>query len=734
MGTMLYRLGTVAARRPWRILLIWVAIAATVIVARNTWGGESIDSFDLPGAESQNAVELIEERFPGLTGTTSRIVFHSDTAHLDEPPQSQAISDAIDRGRVLEHVTDITDPLAQTTDALSSDGRTAYATISYSVRFDALTSEDLAAIEAATTPAREAGLQVEIGGAVADFGDTDSEGSEGIGLLIAVIVLILALGSVTAMLLPIGLALFSMAIGMGLLGLFAAIGDVPQDTTTLATMIGLGVGIDYALFVLTRYRQLVATGRDRPTAIARANATAGHAVVFAGITVLVAIIGLRASGLPAIAMMGYGTAIFVALSVLAAVTLLPALLAITGTRIDGLLARTRRKRIAAAGKPDATSIAGRWANHVGNHPARYALVSLIVLICLAIPTITLRIGFSDAGAESTDRTARRAHDLLADAFGPGFNGPLLAVADLRSTPDPVAAAEHLGDELALLPEIDHVGQPLMSQSGDAAIITAIPHTSPQDEQTTKLVEQLREEILPRIEHDTGATILLGGSVAGFVDVSERLSSRLPWFIGAVVLLSVLLLMALFRSVLVPIKAALMNLLSIAAAYGIVVAIFQWGWGNTLLGLDETVPINPFVPTIMFAILFGLSMDYEVFLLSRIREEYHRTGDNQHSVVTGLTATARVITSAALIMVVVFAGFVANPATFVKMIGLGLAVAVLLDATIIRMVLVPSTMALLGNANWWFPSWLDRLLPQVDVDSDDPGAHSSTIDEPDALVA
>ena len=359
MGNMLFRIGSVAARRPWRILLIWVAVAAAILAVRSAWGGEPVDSFDLPGAESQHAVELIEDRFPGLTGTTSRIVFHSEAARLDSPANSAAIADVIARARRLEDVSAVSDPLAQDTAALSSDGLTAYATISYAVRFDALTSEDFAAVVAAGTPARDVGLQVEVGGAVADFGDTDSQGNEGIGLLIAVIVLILALGSVTAMLLPISLALFTMAVGIGLLGLLAAFSQVPKDTTTLATMIGLGVGIDYALFVLTRYRQFVAAGIERPAAIARANGTAGQAVVFAGITVLIAIIGFRASGLPAIAMMGYGTALFVALAVLAAVTLLPALLALTGARIDGLLARTRRKRVAAARHPDADD--ARWS-------------------------------------------------------------------------------------------------------------------------------------------------------------------------------------------------------------------------------------------------------------------------------------------------------------------------------------------------------------------------------------
>ena len=730
MGTLLHRIGHLAARRPGRTALVWLVIAAATIAANGAWGGEPTNSFDIPGAESQRAVDLIEDRFPGLTGTTSRIVFHTETGRLDDPAIAASIEASVRDTRALEDVGGVTDPFDPGAATVSADGRTAYATIDYSVRFDELTPEHLDAIRSSTSPAAAAGVQVEIGGAVADFADEDTEGNESFGLAVALIVLLIALGSVAAALLPIGLALFALVIGTGFLGLLAAAGDVPEDTTSLATMIGLGVGIDYALFVLTRYRQLVSDGQARVDAIAHANATAGQAVVFAGTTVLIAIVGLRASGLPAIAMMGYGTAIVVALSVLAAVTLLPALLGAVGHRIDGLTARTRRRRLRASSRPVESTFAGRWAHHVGSHPVRYALASLILLVTLAVPLGALRIGFSDAGAESTERTTRRAYDLLTDAFGPGFNGTLLAVTDLTETDDPTRRSADLQDALAATDGIGSVSPPLLSAEGDAAIVTAIPEWGPQDEATATLVDDLRGDVLPQVEDRTGATVLLGGSVAGFADVSDQLSDRLPWFIGAVVAISVLLLMAVFRSVLVPLKAALMNLLSIGAAYGVVVAVFQWGWGASLVGVDQTVPINPFVPMMMFAILFGLSMDYEVFLLSRIREEYQRTGDNHHAVVAGLGATARVITSAALIMIAVFGGFMANPATFMKMIGLGLSVAVLLDATVIRMVLVPSAMALMGRANWWLPAWLDRILPHVDVDP--PSADEA--DEPVELVA
>ena len=444
----------------------------------------------------------------------------------------------------------------------------------------------------ATSPAVSDGVQVGVGGAVADFGDGDTEGNESVGLMVALIVLLIALGSVAAALLPIGLALFALAIGTGLLGLLAAVGAVPEDTTSLATMIGLGVGIDYALFVLTRYRQLVSEGRIRADAIAHANATAGQAVVLAGTTVLIAIAGLRASGLPAIAMMGYGTTVVVAVSVLAAVTLLPALLATVGHRIDGLFARTRRRRQATVSRPVSATAAGRWAHHIGSHPVRYALASVILLGTLALPLGALRIGFSDAGAESTEQTTRRAYDLLADAFGPGFNGPLLAVADLTASADPEQSATALETALAATDGIQSVRPPLISADRNAAIVTAIPEWSPQDESTATLVDGLHDDVLPAVAADTGATVLLGGSVAGFADVSQQLSARLPWFIGAVVAISVLLLMVVFRSVVVPLKAAVMNLLSIGAAYGVVVAVFQWGWGSSLVGVDEAVTDQP----------------------------------------------------------------------------------------------------------------------------------------------
>jgi putative drug exporter of the RND superfamily len=467
------------------------------------------------------------------------------------------------------------------------------------------------------------------------------------------------------------------------------------------------VGIDYALFVVTRFRQHLHEGLPVTEAAGRANATAGQAVLFAGTTVVIAIVGLLLAGLPAVTTMGFAVAITVVVSMAIAVTLLPGLLGWAGTRIDRF-AIHRRKATDAAHE----TLSGRWAHRVGRRPGRYAVTALVGLLVLAAPVLALRVGFADDGNAAPDTTQRLAYDLTTEAYGPGFNGPLTVVVE---GPAGGAAAGRVHDALAATDGIAQVSAPLANEAGDTSVMFANPTTAPGDEATAHLLDEVRGDVLPDAVDGTGATAQVTGSTAFFEDLSARISERLPLFIAAVVALSFVLLAIVFRSVLVPLKAAFMNVLSIGAAYGVIVAIFQWGWGKGLVGLDETVAINPFVPLIMFAILFGLSMDYEVFLLSRIREEWLRTGDSHTSVVDGLGATARVITSAALIMISVFLGFVVGDDVTIKMFGIGLATAVLLDATVVRMVLVPATMALLGNANWWLPGWLDRLLPHLDLE-------------------
>jgi RND superfamily putative drug exporter len=568
---------------------------------------------------------------------------------------------------------------------------------------------------AAAAIARRDGVPTELTGSLAHLHTV--EGKELVGLLVAIVVLLVAFGSLMAAGVPIGTALVGLLIGLGGVGIMAGFVQVPTASSLLASMIGLGVGIDYALFVVTRHRQHLHEGVTPVEAAARANATAGQSVLFAGMTVVIAIAGLVMSGIPAVAVMGLSAALVVLVSMAVAVTLLPALLGLIGTRIDRWSLPHRR---AAIGQSRQT-LSARWAHHVGRRPWRYAAISLTALIALAAPTVGLRIGFADDSNTPRSSTEHRAFDLLASGFGKGFNGPLAIVVQRPAGTDR-ALLDRIGRVVASDAGVAAVEPALVNRSGNTAVITVLPKTSPQNAVTAVTVNRLRHNVLPGAVHGTGATAMVTGRTAVFADMSSRLTSRLPWFIAAVVVLSFVLLLVVFRSLLVPLKAALMNLLSIGAAYGVIVGVFQRGWAKGALGLHSTMPINPFVPMIMFAILFGLSMDYEVFLLSRVREEFQRSGDSHLSVVDGLASTARVITSAALIMISVFLAFVGGTDVTIKMFGLGLATAVLIDATLVRMVLVPATMSLLGRANWWLPAWLDRVLPRMDLE----GTHA----EPD----
>jgi RND superfamily putative drug exporter len=510
------------------------------------------------------------------------------------------------------------------------------------------------------------------------------------------------------------MALFALVVGETLILIVAAGTHVPTSASSLAAMIGLGVGIDYSLFIVTRFREARRDGTPVVDASAVASGTAGTAVLFAGTTVVIAISGLWISGLWAVGMLGLAAAIVVATSVVSALTLLPALLGLLGRRIDRLRvpfvgrSRERGRRTASA----------RWAHSVTRHPVAAAVAGTTALLVLAAPALDMRLGQADQGTQSLETSQRQAYDLLAEGFGPGFNGPLLVVA---STPDPEAGTQvdALHSAFATTPGVAAVTDPVINSDGDVVVFEAMPATAPQDAATAELVDRLRTDVVPAATTGADLEVLVGGTTAGFVDLDRQMAERLPILIGAVVVLAFILLMVAFRSILVPLKAAVMNLLSVAAAYGVIVAVFQWGWGRDLVGLSETVPIVSWVPMLLFAILFGLSMDYEVFLLSRIREEYRRTGDPRGSVAEGLTATARVITAAALIMIAVFLAFVANPEPVTKMVGLGLAAAVLIDATLVRMLMVPSLMVLMGRANWWLPRWLDRLLPGERLEAPSP---------------
>jgi len=706
VSTFLFRLGRSSARHPFRVLGLWLVAAIAVMILQSIAGGEFDDSERVPGVESQHAADVLTDRFPSQGGQSARIVLHTDDGRLDDAAHRSAVEQVRTALEGGTGVAGVTDPFGPQSAALSADGQTAYVDVAYAL--DKLTAVQLEDARAAAEGVGDEGVQMELTGALALL-DAQEPSSELIGVGVAIIVLLVAFGSVVAMGLPIATALIGIVVGAAGVGVLSAVMDVPEFSLILCAMIGLGVGIDYALFIVTRHRQLLHEGLSVEDAAGTANATAGQAVLFAGTTVVIAILGLFLAGLPAISAMGAAVALVVTVSMVAAVTLLPGLLGLAGTKIDKLSIH-RKGHVA---KPADETVSGRWAHHVGRHPVRYAIAGLTVMSVIAIPALSMQIGVPDDGNAPLGTTQRVAYDQLADAFGPGFNGPIQVVVEVPGPADR-AVVERVHDALQADPGIAAVTAPMFNEAGDTAVLTANPTTAPQHEDTDALVRHLRADVLPSTVEGTGARVSLTGR-AMVTDLTDRISSRLPVFITAVVAMSFILLMIVFRSVLVPLKAALMNLLSIASAYGVLVAVFQWGWGAELIGLHSTMPINPFLPLIMFAILFGLSMDYEVFLLSRVREEYVATGDNHEAVVRGLSSTARVITSAALIMISVFGAFVLSDDPNGKLFGVGLAVAVLLDATLVRMVLVPATMSLMGRANWWLPSWLDRILPHLDLE-------------------
>jgi len=706
VSAFLYRLGRSSARHPFRVLGLWLVAAVAIVALQGAAGGEFNDSERVPGVESQHAADVLTDRFPTQGGLSARIVLHTDTGRLDDAAHQETVEAARAQLAAGTDVAGVTDPFAPDAAALSADGQTAYLDVTYAV--DRLTATQLDDALAVTGDARAAGIDVELSGALALLADEEPS-SELIGLGVAVIVLLVAFGSVVAMGLPIGTALMGIFVGASAVGVLSAVLDVPEFSLILCAMIGLGVGIDYALFIVTRHRQHLHEGMSVEDAAGTAVATAGQAVLFAGTTVVIAILGLFLAGLPAISATGAAVALVVTVSMIAAVTLLPGLLGLAGTKIDKLSIH-RKTHVT---KPADQTFSGRWAHHVGNHPVRYLVVGLGALCAIALPALSMRIGVPDDGNAPVGTTQRVAFDQLAEGFGPGFNGPIQVVVELPTAADR-AVVDRVHGALQADPGVAAVTAPVLNAAGDTAVLTANPTTAPQDERTDQLVHHLRADVLPAAVEGTDVRVSLTGR-AMITDLTDRITDRLPVFIAGVVAMSFLLLMIVFRSILVPLKAAVLNLLSIAAAYGVLVAVFQWGWGAELVGLHSTMPINPFLPLIMFAILFGLSMDYEVFLLHRVREEYVATGDNHEAVVRGLSSTARVITSAALIMISVFGAFVLSDDPNGKLFGVGLAVAVLIDATLVRMVLVPATMSLVGRANWWLPGWLDRILPHLDLE-------------------
>ncbi|GAA4601586.1 RND superfamily putative drug exporter [Actinoplanes octamycinicus] len=675
-------IGRAAVRRPWWMIVGW--LLATVAVAGLVAGfGRPVDDDTrLPGSDGQRGRDLIQQHFPGGDGASGTVVLRSADGRLDGASYRKAVDLTVRGIADLDHVVSVAAPGADR-GSLSGDGRTGYLAVQFDVGPRDVGDGLIDAVLAATRPAADAGLEVLPAGVLAPA-ETSTRSSEAIGLGVALVVLVIAFGGLVAAGLPLVAALITLVCGIGAIGLAGHLTAVPGVATTIATMIGLGVGIDYALFLITRYRGLVERGAEREPAIVATVASSGSAVAFAGGTVIVALAGLAVSGVPILGTLGWTAGLIVLVAVGAAVTLVPASLAVLGPRIDALPVR---RRTSARG-----SGWGRLAGRVTRRPWWYASGAALVLVVLALPATRLTLGQTDPGDWPAGSPARTGYEVLGSTFGPGINGSLTVLAELG------AGADVAGLEAAVraVPGVAATQPARISPDGRLAMIRVTPDSAPRDPRTVATADALRAV------HGAGLTVHVTGQVAVRAELADRIAQRMPAVIGLVVLLAAVLVFLAFRAPVVAVKAAVMNLFSVAAAYGVLTAVFQWGWGATLLGLDGPVPIESYVPMLLFALLFGLSMDYEVFLLTAVRESWLATGDNARSVRDGLSGTGVVITSAALIMVCVFAGFVLSPSPVVKMMGVGLAVAVAIDATVIRGLLVPATMVLLGRANWWTP--------------------------------
>ncbi|HEU0019188.1 MAG TPA: MMPL family transporter [Thermoleophilaceae bacterium] len=775
----LYRIGRGCAKHHWPVIAIWVVLTVALAVAGRIVGDANNDNLSLPGTGSTEAQDLLQDNLPAQANGTNPIVMQAHKGKLTDSANSKAVKQTVDSLKQQPEVRSAISPLSDAGSyALSKDKTIGYVIVTLYDGPSDLSESDAEDVFDAASPASDAGLKVAAGGYLGQaLSETDTESSEAIGIAAAIVILLFAFGTVTAMALPIVTAVLGLVSTLAILKLLSHLVDIPTVAPTLATMIGLGVGIDYALFLVTRHKQQLREGMEMGESIARSTATAGGAVVFAGGTVIVALVSLLAAGIPLVGAMGCSAAVAVVVSVLAATTLLPALLGALGPRIDSLKVKLGRTH------PDDHEPHGwrRWAEGVANRPWRSLLASSFVLLFIAIPTLNLELGASDNGELPKDTTARQAYDLISEGFGPGWNGPLLIGVELGSPAKPdqsdvnkaksqqqqlaqqqqeqeqqleaegvppdqaqqqvqqqtssqqqkldqqTKAAEspandprltNLEDAIKKTPGIDSVSPATVDKAGTVAVFTAIATTAPSDPKTGDLVENLRDNVVPKAIKGTDLTVFAGGQTAGYIDLAARIADKLPQMIALVVILSFFLLLLAFRSVLLPIKAAVANLLSVGAAYGVVTFVFQEGHGATLIGLDGAVPIASYVPLLMFTILFGLSMDYEVFLLSQIQEHYLEDGDTRKAIVDGLANTGRVITSAALIMVCVFSSFVLSGDAVVKQFGVGLAVAIAIDATLVRCLFVPAAMTLMGDKCWWIPKWLDKILPHVNIEGGD----------------
>ncbi|MFE5816110.1 MMPL family transporter [Streptomyces sp. NPDC056479] len=713
MATFLYRVGRLAFRRRWYVALVWAAVLAAVGLGALKAPGASDEEFSMPGIESQKAFDLMEERFPGATadGATARVVFVAPGGQkVTATENKKAVEEAVAELGDGSQVASVVDPFQAK--AVSKDGGTAYTTVTYKVTANDLTDASKTHLERAIDQARDSGLTVEAGGSAMDDGGGAGGTAEVIGISIAAVVLLITFGSLAAAGLPLLTAVLGVGVSMAtILALSDALG-LSTTTGTLAMMLGLAVGIDYALFVVSRYREERAKGRTPQEATGMAVGTAGSAVVFAGLTVVIALAGLSVVGIPMLTKMGLAAAGAVVVGVLIALTLVPAFL---GFWPNAVLPRRARK----SGRIEETKADNggtRWARFVLRRPLPVLLLGVVGLGALAVPAMDLQLGMPGDEAKATSTTERRAYDALAEGFGPGFNGPLTVVVDAKGDTDPKGAVTTITKEIGGTEGIVSVSPARFNEAGDTAVFSVVPSTAPTDEKTKDLVTVIRDE-RPGVEAETGATFEVTGTTAMNIDIADKVQAALIPYLIVVVGLAVVLLLVVFRSLLVPLKAALGFLLSVLASLGTVVVVFQQGHGAELLGVEQTGPIMSLMPIFLVGIVFGLAMDYEVFLVSRMREAYVHGERPAQAIVSGFRHSARVVVAAALIMIAVFAGFIGESDSMIKMIGFGLASAVLFDAFVVRMAIVPAVLALLGDKAWWLPKWLDRILPRVDVEGE-----------------
>ncbi|MEV0482816.1 MMPL family transporter [Streptomyces sp. NPDC050508] len=716
-------------------VLLWLLAFGGVTAAASVTGSAYSNDYEAPGTESGRATQLLKEGFPGLGGDSDTVVWHTSPGSVRAADVEQTMTGALDKIANLPGVASVVSPYdGQGTGRISADGRTAYATVTFAHQAEDIGKSEAQAVVSAAKAAETDGLQVELGGSA--IGATESSSghtAEIVGVAVAALVLFLAFGSLAASLLPIGTALLSVGTAYAAIVLLGHAMTVADFAPMLGMLIGLGVGIDYALFIVTRHRRGLKRGLSVTEAVTNAVVTTGRAVVFAGATVCIALLGMLILRLGFLNGVAIAASLTVVLTVAASVTLLPALLAFIGPRA---LSRRERRRLADHGpQPELpTGLAARWSAFVERRPKLLGTLALIVMAVLALPTFALHLGTSDQGNDPKSSTTRQAYDLLAEGFGPGVNGPLTLVTKIDGAEDKLTL-DNLDATLRTTEGVASVTPVTYDSSGSTGYFSVVPDSAPQSQKTSALVDRLRTEVLPRAETGTSLDIHVGGVTAGYDDFAAVIVGKLPLFVGVVISLGCVLLLLAFRSIGIPLKAAAMNVAAVAAAFGVVVAIFQWGWGSEFLGLGRAGPIEPFLPVIMVSVLFGLSMDYQVFLVSRMYEEWLETGDNRRAVRVGLAETSRVINSAAVIMISVFLAFVLSGDRVIAMFGIALASAVALDAFVLRTLLVPALMHLLGGANWWLPRGLDRVLPRISIEPPEcRAAHERLAAATDAEVA